>query len=226
MGKKDNEGRTPFDIAKMNKHDECVKLIQPAPVQEVETLNKDKDPKSEESTLHVPVEVHQIEAQNEGEETTDALLPESKQQNNTESSVGEKEGIIVAPIPKRERKVSFFLEDEATNEKTENDDVKLPDDVLVDSENEEADKEEIQNSESTVSILITCMIVSILRYCVLFQTPSNQITLIPSQDSGREAATNSDEDLADVCINITFDNYSYVVISIASFITLDTSDKT
>ena len=157
MNKENNEGLTPKDIAKNNKHEECVKLI----VQTLDpegTLNEDEDkgltPSQDKQSVSM-----EVQAQIEWEENTDTLPIENNWQNDTESSVGEEKEPTVAPPPKKkkERKVSFLLEDETADKEPENDNHKFPDNVLEDGENEEGDRRvstEIENSEPTVSICI------------------------------------------------------------------------
>lgn len=156
MNKKNNEGVTPMDIAKNNKHEECMKLIQQT-LDPEETLNETEGCTLLQDEQNVSMEV---QAQIEGEESADPSPVESNQQINTESSVGEDREPAVAPPPKkkRERKVSFLLEDETVDKETEKDNHEFPDDVLEDGENEEGDSRlstEVQNSEPTVSDCIS-----------------------------------------------------------------------
>ena len=152
MNKKNNEGLTPKDIAKNNKHEECVKLIQQTMDPE-ETLNEDEGCTPLQNEQNVSVEV---QAQIEEEESADTSSVESNQQINTESSVGGDREPAVAPPPKKkkERKVNFLLEDGTVDKVIENDNHEFPDDVLEDGKNEESDSRlstEVQNSEPTVS---------------------------------------------------------------------------
>ena len=153
MNKKNNEGLTPKDIAKNNKHEECVKLIQQT-LEPEETLNEDESHAPLQNEQNVSLEV---QAQIEGEESTDPSSVESNQQINTENSVGDNREPTVAP-KKKERKVCFLLEDETADKEIENDNHEFPDDVFEDGENEEGDSRlstEVQNSEPTVSDCIS-----------------------------------------------------------------------